>query len=51
MIFALLILLVATTLAAIWHGRSQYAVLFGVSAFATALVLVVDIDTPLTLVF
>lgn len=51
MIFALLMVAIAMTTAAIWRGHSLYALLFAVSALAAALVLVLDINTPLTLAF
>lgn len=51
MIFALLMVAIAITTAAIWRGHSMYALLFAVSTLAAALVLVLDINMPLTLAF
>ncbi len=51
MIFALLMLAIAITTAAIWHGRRMAAILFAITALAAGVVLALDINTPLTLVF
>lgn len=51
MIFALLMVATAITTAAIWRGHSMYASFFAVTTLAAALVLVLDINMPLTLAF
>ncbi len=51
MIFALLMLTILATLVAIWYGRTTYAGLFLLATIGTAIVLAIDIDTPLTLAF
>jgi hypothetical protein len=51
MIFALLIVMVLVTLASIWYGHATYAALSTLTTIGVALVLVLDIDTPLLLSF
>jgi hypothetical protein len=51
MIFALVILVILATLVSIWYGRTMYAALFMLALIGSAIVLVLDIDTPLHLAF
>ncbi|HEY4072063.1 MAG TPA: hypothetical protein VGM52_03070 [Herbaspirillum sp.] len=51
MLFALLILVILATLLSIWFGRTTYAAWFMLATIGIALVLALDIDTPLNLTF
>lgn len=51
MFFALLILVILATLLSIWYGHKTYAAWFMLATIGIAIVLVLDIDTPLNLTF
>jgi hypothetical protein len=51
MFFALLILMILATLLSIWYGRPAYAAWFMLATIGIAIVLALDIDTPLNLTF
>ena len=51
MFFALLILVILATSVSIWYGRRIYAALFVLATISAALILALDIDTPLHLAF
>jgi hypothetical protein len=51
MLFALLILVILATLLSIWYGRTRYVAWFMLATIGIAIVLALDIDTPLNLTF
>ena len=51
MFFVLVILVILATLVSIWYGRTIYTALFMLALISSAIVLALDIDTPLHLAF